>query len=371
MLYFLKFDNCRILLNIESSNPRMIQERLIKIARSLLSPFSILYALVMQIRNVLFDVKILHATQFDIPVIAVGNLSVGGTGKTPQIEYLIELLKPKYKIAVLSRGYKRTSKGFILATTETSVVEIGDEPFQYKTKYPEIVVAVDSDRTNGINKIKEMHPEVDLVLLDDAFQHRKVTASFYILLTSFDAPYSSDYLLPLGNLREPRSGYRRADAIVVTKCSETLAKSEKKQLVKALTPKVKRDVFFSKIAYAHEVHSDDQSITINSLKNYRVLLVTGIAKPKPLLAFLEDNEIAFDHMSYPDHHNFTNKDIQAIEKAFGTYTEAKKIMLTTEKDNTRLKGKLSNLFSIAIRPQFLENETKFEQSITNHIDNFH
>lgn len=338
--------------------------------RYLLAPFSVLYALVMRVRNLLFDLKILGATKFDIPVIAVGNLSVGGTGKTPQIEYLIELLQSKYKLAVLSRGYKRTSKGFVLASLETEVQVLGDEPFQYKMKYPELIVAVDSDRTNGIREIQKIHPDVQVVLLDDAFQHRKVTASFYVLLSSYDKPYAFDFVLPMGDLREPRSGYKRADVVVITKCPDSLSDLDKGKLTSKLTPGVKKEVFFSKITYANTVHSDTDSIALSSLHAYGVVLVTGIAKPTPLLRFLEDNGIDFEHMNYPDHHSFKDSEIQDIRNRFNAIDKAQKIVLTTEKDSTRLKGKLSSLYTISIAPEFLQNGKAFDELILKHIESF-
>lgn len=349
----------------------MIQKRLIIIARYLLAPVSLLYAIVMRIRNLLFDLQVLPSTRFDIPVIAVGNLSVGGTGKTPQIEYLIELLQQKYKVAVLSRGYKRVSKGFVLATPETDVLTLGDEPYQYKMKYPDVIVAVDTDRTNGIHEIRKKHPEVQVVLLDDAFQHRKVKAGFYVLLTSFDKPYARDFVLPLGDLREASGGYKRADAIVVTKCPEKLSESEKESLTNRLTPHVKKEVFFSKIAYAKAVRSETDSISIDSLKKYGVVLVTGIAKPQPLLKFLTTNGINFEHLAYPDHHHFSGSDIQQIENKFDALTKEQKIIITTEKDSTRLHGKLTSLYTIAITPEFLDKGEQFDTSILSFIKRFY
>ncbi|MEI6864471.1 tetraacyldisaccharide 4'-kinase [Flavicella sp.] len=344
----------------------MIQKKFIKGLRWVLAPFSILYALVLSIRNVLFDNKILKQTSFEAPVIAVGNLSVGGTGKTPQIEYLIRLLQDNYTIAVLSRGYKRKSKGFVLAVKETTVEEIGDEPFQFHNKFDKISVAVDSDRTNGIKQLLENDPSINLILLDDAYQHRKVSAKFYILLTSYDQRYTQDFVLPLGNLRESRSGAKRANAIVVTKCPASLTLKERDNIVKEIKPLNHQRVFFSGIVYDDTIHSKTISLPLYKLNDYEIVLVTGIAKPKPLVEYLITNEIKFKHLGFPDHHDFKSSDISKINKIFGEIENPKKLILTTEKDSTRLSDSISGVFSLGIKTSIIETE-KFNSFVKSGI----
>ncbi len=339
----------------------------VKIIRYLLFPLTFIYGSVVTLRNKCFDWGVLKQRSFDIPVIAVGNLSVGGTGKTPQIEYLVRLLKDRHKIAVLSRGYKRKSEGFICATDSTTVEELGDEPFQFFSKFKSIKVAVDANRVNGIEQLLKLEPNLDLVLLDDAYQHRKVKASFYVLLTSYGQLYTSDFILPTGNLRETREGAKRADVIIVTKCPQDLGEKEQLKIVKKIAPVSRQKVFFTSIAYDNVVKSLSEEIPLVLLASYEVILVTGIAKPKPLLTFLEKNEISFKHLDFPDHHNFTDNDIVNIKKTFSEINSTKKIFLTTEKDFTRLNGRLNDLYSIGIQTSFLKNASVFDKEIADHI----
>lgn len=322
------------------------------------------------VRNLFFDKGIFKQTSHNIPVLAVGNLSVGGTGKTPQIEYYIRLFKNEYTIAVLSRGYKRASKGFVLATKATVMNEIGDEPFQYYKKFPNIMVAVDSDRVNGINRLLQENPSINLILLDDAYQHRKVKASCYTLLTAYSNRYTKDFVLPLGNLREVRSGAKRADAIIVTKCPNELPVYLRENITKEIAPLVHQKVFFSKISYDNQVISNTNAHELSTLKEYSVLLVTGIAKPKPLLDFLEDKGINFKHIEFPDHHNFASSDVEKITKAFEEIDNSKKLILTTEKDFTRLSNKIENVYSLGIKTTFLEDHNEFDAFVRSQIENY-
>jgi tetraacyldisaccharide 4'-kinase len=308
-------------------------------------------------RNLCFDLDIFKSNIFSVPVIAVGNLSVGGTGKSPQIEYLIRLLKKNKKVAVLSRGYKRASEGFLLANEATKMPELGDEPFQFYTNHPDVLVAVDTDRTNGINKLLELHPDIDVVLLDDAYQHRKVKASFYVLLTSYGNIYSQDFLLPVGGLRESRSGAKRAGAIVVTKCPENLSKQEQELIIEKIAPNVGQQVFFSAIEYAERIFSESDEIVLSNLHNYELVLITGIANPSPLLSFLDTLNVNYSHLKFPDHYNFKDADIENIEKAYAEKSEKEKIILTTEKDNMRLKNKLPSLYYLPIETKILNNSS--------------
>ena len=233
--------------------------------RKILFPLAFLYWLITFIRNWLYDKGIFKSSSFNIPIIAVGNLSVGGTGKTPQIEYLIRLLSDNYKVAVLSRGYKRTTEGFILADENASASSIGDEPFQFYSKFPNIQVAVDANRKSGIENLLQLPNKPDVVLLDDAFQHRKVKAGFYILLTAYDDLFCDDYILPFGNLREPSSGKKRADMIIVTKCPKDLSELAQQKIKEKL--KVKQQVFFTTIQYDDFVFGNDSQLLVSEIQS--------------------------------------------------------------------------------------------------------
>lgn len=331
--------------------------------RKILFPFAILYGLITAIRNRFYDQGILKSYSFSIPIIAVGNLSVGGTGKTPQIEYLIRLLSPNYKIAVLSRGYKRKSSGFVLAEYSSTAKTLGDEPFQLHQKFPTIQVAVDANRKNGIEQLLTLANKPDIILLDDAFQHRKVKAGFYILLTAFNDLYTNDFILPAGNLRESRSGAKRANVVVVTKCPSTLSEIEQKQIRKKLNLSANQELYFSVIQYDESLFAENKTCTVDSLKNTDKLLVAGIAKPKPFFDHLQDGND--EELEFPDHHNFTENDIETIQKKSNN-----KPIITTEKDFVRLKGKInpSQLFYLPIQSTFLSNGKNFNKQINNYVE---
>ena len=331
--------------------------------RKILFPFAILYGFITSIRNFFFDKGILKSYAFDIPVIAVGNLSVGGTGKTPQIEYLIRLLSPKYKVATLSRGYKRQSEGFVLADSSSNAVILGDEPFQFYSKFKNIQVAVDADRKNGIEQLLSQTNKPDVILLDDAFQHRKVKAGFYILLTSYGDLYSDDFMLPTGNLRESRSGAKRANVVIVTKCPSTLSLDEQNKIKNQLQLDSNQELYFSYIDYDDSVYSEDKSMKVSEIKNMDKLLLAGIAKPEPFFNHLQSKND--DILVFPDHHNFTENELLEIKNK-----SQNKIIITTEKDYVRLKGKLSNqqLFYLPIRSSFLSRSENFDKSITDYVE---
>ena len=335
-----------------------------KVLRFILFPFAILYDFVTRIRNFFFNTGIFHQTSFKTPVIVVGNLSVGGTGKTPQIEYLIRLLKNNFKTAVLSRGYKRETKGFVLLNKNHLAIDVGDEPLQYFQKFKNIDVAVCVNRVKGItNLIKSNTPEV--ILLDDAFQHRKVKGSFYILLTKFDNLFMDDFLLPMGRLRERREGAKRADVILVTKCPDDLTE-ESQKLIKQKLLKFNKEVFFTSIFYAESVLGATEMLT-SELKNFEVLLITGIANPAPLLNYLKSLNVKFQHLKYADHHYFSDKEIEEVKNKFDTM-QSSKIILTTEKDYVRLVDKIKNLSYLPIETSFLNNDNKvFNRLINTHL----
>ncbi|MEN1785707.1 MAG: tetraacyldisaccharide 4'-kinase [Bacteroidota bacterium] len=308
-------------------------------------PFSLLYGLVVNIRNILYDYGLLRSTAFATPTICVGNLSVGGTGKTPMIEYLITALQPKYKLAVLSRGYKRSSKGFVLAQKDSTVATLGDEPFQIYQKFPDTALAVDADRCNGIRELeKQLGP--DLILLDDAYQHRRVNPTFAILLTTFAKPYTEDWYLPTGDLRDARYAARRADCIVVTKCPAALTASAMEAMAQKLAMHPSQPVVFATLVYDSYLYSENTKTPLQQWKQSPFTLVTGIANPTPLVDYLKAQGLVFEHLAFPDHHNFSNQELALLS--------TKNNIVTTEKDYARLQFKLAGLHYVKVAHSFLE-----------------
>ncbi len=333
-----------------------------KALRFLLFPFGLVYWLITATRNYFYDKGIFSSYKAPIKVIAVGNLSVGGTGKTPQIEYLIRLLSENYKTAVLSRGYKRSSKGFVLANPNTSVQDIGDEPFQFFMKFENINVAVDTNRENGIKNLLKLEHTPQVILLDDAYQHRKVTASLYILLTAYTDLYSDDFILPVGNLRESRSGAKRAKAIIVTKCPNDISEVEKQEIIDKLKPANYQRVFFTTIKYDEYAFSANSKQKVSDLQNTEKVILAGIAKPEPFFDFLKADKDVL--LKYPDHHNFSEDEITSIKtKANG------KIIITTEKDYVRIREELdeNQLFYLPIKTEFLADRAAFDELIIKNL----
>ena len=328
--------------------------------RKLLFPIAVLYGLITSIRNYLYDKGILKSYAFEVPIIAVGNLSVGGTGKTPQIESLIRLLSPHCKIATLSRGYKRKSKGFVLADAHSNAEQLGDEPYQYFKKFPQIQVAVDADRRNGITQLLTQKDKPEVILLDDAYQHRKVKAGFYILLTAYDDLFCDDWMLPTGNLRESRSGAERANMIIVTKCPKTISEIAQEKIRQKIG--LDKPIFFSFIDYDDQVYSATDSLSVSEIKNKVKILLAGIAKPKPFFDFLKaENDVV---ISYPDHHHFSNAEIEALKSQAG-----EKIIVTTEKDFVRLEAEIlrKQLYYLPINSQLISNAAAFDQIILDYV----
>ncbi|MGM8361280.1 tetraacyldisaccharide 4'-kinase [Flavobacterium sp. ARAG 55.4] len=332
------------------------------VLRKILFPFAVLYGWITSIRNFLFDKGVLKSYSFDLPVIAVGNLSVGGTGKTPQIEYLIRLLSPKYKVATLSRGYKRKSEGFVLANANANAEILGDEPFQFFQKFPNIQVAVDANRKNGIEQLLNQAEKPEVILLDDAYQHRKVKAGFYILLTAYGDIYADDFMLPTGNLRESRSGSQRADVVVVTKCPPNLSETEQLSIKNKLKLAENQELFFSCIAYDDYIYSEKEKIEVSEIKEEKKLLLAGIAKPESFYAYLKNEKDIC--LTYPDHHHFSENDIQDI-----VIQAQDNIIITTEKDYVRLKGKLpeEQLFYLPIQSKLISAANQFDEKIKNYV----
>ena len=275
------------------------------------------------------------------------------------------MLKSK-SVAILSRGYKRKTSGFILVNDRHTSENVGDEPLQYHKKFSNISVAVDADRAHGIQELRRrINPEV--ILLDDAFQHRKVKAGLYILLTKYDDLFSTDFLLPTGNLREGRRGARRADIIIVTKCPQQLSSTEKEKIKNTLCKSSSQSIFFTSIFYRDQIRGS-QEISLSELKRYEICLVTGIANPRPLLNFLNEHAIKVAHLNFPDHHEFTRQEISHINQQFNQLSSSKKLLLTTEKDYMRLSTKIAKLNYIEIESVFLSKESEFNQQILNYCN---
>lgn len=305
--------------------------------RYLLLPFAWLYGLVVMGRNLLFDAGVLRSRRFPLPVIAVGNLAVGGTGKTPHTEYLLRLLSD-FRVAMLSRGYGRRTVGFALAADGGRASDIGDEPAQMHRKFPEVVVAVDENRCEGIDILmRERNRPIEVVVLDDAFQHRYVRAGMNLLLTDYHRRFTHDFLMPVGRLREPASGKKRADIIIVTKCPENLSVDEAVQIRREIAPQAGRRIFFTTFGYGRAYPLFPQTATVSeqSLVGNPVLLITGIAKPEPLRRHLCQTAASVAELSFPDHHNFSSIDLRRMSEAL-TSLPREAVAVTTEKDAERL-----------------------------------
>ncbi len=348
---------------------------MLKKNRYILLPFSILYGGILGIRNKLFDKKIWRSATFDFPLICIGNLSLGGTGKTPMVEYLVKMLQEKYQVATLSRGYKRKTKGFFIANENSKTSDIGDEPMQIYKKFPGITVAVDEERVMGIPKILNDKPGTEIIILDDAFQHRQVAAGFNILLTESDHLYTKDFLLPAGNLRDIKKSSERADIIVVTKCKPNLNEDGRKDLIKELNPLPKQKVFFTKIKYETPYHLFTKEKYILQAGNH-VLLVCGIANPKNLEEEVKPKVASVQMIRFNDHHVYDTMDLKKINDEFSKIESSLKIILTTEKDAPRLlkfENELKGLpiFVLPMSHQFLfGEESEFEKSVLDYVESF-
>jgi len=344
-------------------------------------PFAVVYGIITGIRNWLFDQDILSSTSFNIPVISVGNLSVGGTGKTPHTEFILSILQNEWKTAMLSRGYKRKTKGFQLAGHTSNSQTLGDEPYQIFQKFPDVTVSVDEKRVHGVTKLQELVPGLQLVVLDDAFQHRYIQAGLSILLTDFGNLYTRDMLLPAGGLREWKSGSSRANIIVITKCPENMKPIDMRVYETELNPENNQLLFFSTFIYDElkPVFPDSlhEEWTFQKIKdtNAEVLLVAGIVSPEPILLHLNKYTSNVKTLFFEDHHAFQTKDFNLINKRLGGLSPVNKIILVTEKDAVRL---LSNpnypetlksiTFALPIRVHILhDQETLFIQKIKSYV----
>ena len=321
--------------------------------RFLLAPFALIYGIMMWVRNLFFNIGFFNSKKYKILSIGIGNLSMGGTGKSILVEYLISSLKSKYNVATLSRGYGRSSKGFLIAKNNSSASEIGDEPFQFFKNHPEIKVVVCENRREGIQKIKESFPEIKLVIFDDLMQHRWVKSDVLIVTTSFKKPFFKDYLFPVGRLREFGSGIKRADIVLVTSTPLNLSDEEKASFSKKIRGFDSQPVFFTSLLYSNYISNFKEKKSLNVLESEPFLLVTGIADTTNILDYLNMNKYSFDHLEFPDHHNYSAQDCSTIFKKGGG-----KIILTTEKDYGRLAPKLnfSRLYYLPILLCFLNKK---------------
>lgn len=346
-----------------------------------LYPFSLIFGLITAIRNLLYDKGWLTAHEFGIPVICVGNITVGGTGKTPHTEYLIELLHEKFKLAVLSRGYKRKSHGFMVATISSTTAETGDEPLQIFRKFPDTVVAVDSDRVKGVKIVLRDNPEIDVIILDDGFQHRSIKPGLSVLLTDYNRLISRDHLMPYGRLRESKKNIRRACLVLVTKSPEGISEKEMDGISGELKTGSYQKIFFSAISYKEPVllfETGNPRRLILSEENREsagAVLVTGIASPGPLRQYLEKYFKNIDHLEFPDHHGFNENDIEKILNSWKDLQSQVKYLVTTEKDAVRLReftniadSLKESFYYIPVGITFLNNsQPEFDNLIFNYV----
>lgn len=337
-----------------------------KILRHILFPFSFFYGQIIRFRNKCYDKGIWIATVFAIPNIVVGNLNTGGTGKTPLVEYLINLLQNNFKVAVLSRGYKRKSKGFLIADKKATAQTVGDEPMQYNLKYKDLIVAVDNDRVHGLNQLKILKNKPDVVILDDAYQHRSVNSKINILLTAYNDLYVDDKMLPTGNLREMPKNARRATHIIVTKCPLDLSLEKQLEIKEKLKPTSFQKLYFTGIKHKDFILNNTSKKQLNALLNKKIILVTGIANPNPLRDYLSQQKINYEHLKYKDHHHFSDKELSVIENKANTLEEP--LILTTEKDYVRAFIGLKNVFYLPIEVVFLQDAKDFNNEIIDYVE---
>jgi tetraacyldisaccharide 4'-kinase len=347
----------------------------LKSFRILLLPFALLYWLGITMRNWLYDKNVFKSASFNLPIICVGNLSVGGTGKSPMVEYLVCLLKDSFNTAIISRGYKRKTKGYTLANPTSTALEIGDEPMQFYSKFPEVPVAVGEERLVAVPQLLHDHPQTQAIILDDAFQHRAIRAGLNIVLTECGNLFTRDFYLPTGDLRDLKSQYKRAQIIVVTKTDPDLSEQEKQKIIREINPQPGQFVFFTAISYGRIYHILDRT-GYELTEETEVVLISGIANPKPLKNRLEEKSKEYEFLQYSDHHIFSIDDLTEIRKKFESFKSANRIMLTTEKDAVRLlkfgtQIKDWPLYVIPVKHEFLFGEAEaFNREVINFIRDF-
>lgn len=337
----------------------------------LLYPIGVVYHLITATRNKLYDIKIKKSTSFNLPIICIGNLAVGGTGKTPHTEYLIRLLQNNFTIATLSRGYGRKTNHYLEASIKSSSVEVGDEPSQYKRKFPNLTVAVENKRVFGVQEILKNHPKTNLILLDDAFQHRAIKAGLNIVITDYNTPLANDYLLPAGNLRESKHGINRANIIIVSKCPKDLSEKEQQSIKDKLKFHSLESIYFTTINYGKVYNIFNNKELINTYHAIDIILVTGIGKPELLQKYTKSKFKSVSPLIYSDHHEFSKGDIKTIINTFNNLKSEQKIILTTEKDASRLLtvSELKNIpiYCIEIEVAFLNKKDKFITQIETYV----
>ena len=345
--------------------------------RLALLPFGCTYGMLIRIRNLMFDTGKLPSKKYGIPVISVGNITVGGTGKTPLTELIIDTLKSDYKVGLISRGYKRKTKGVIVGTQNSTAQDLGDEPFQIKSKFPELLVTVAEKRVDGIDMMLQLPDSPDLVVMDDAYQHRYVSPGLSILVMDYNRPLWKDFMLPAGELREPVKGKKRANIIIVSKCPPSLSTEQQLYITQKLNLTTDQSVYFSSVAYQNSISlfCDHKQLTHKDFLEKEVLLVTGIANPEPLLKYLVSICKKVRTVHFPDHHQFTETDIKRINQEFEKIPNAGKMILTTEKDAVRFKEIINNthvlaphIWYIPIKVKMLNNQQEvFKEKIINYV----
>lgn len=353
----------------------MFPEFFVRTFRLFLFPVSLLYWFVIAMRNWFYDKNILKSASFGLPVICVGNLAVGGTGKSPMVEYLLLNLKDKYKVATLSRGYKRKTKGYALADQNSTALELGDEPMQFYLKFPGIPIAVGEERIEAIPQLLHDRPDTEVIILDDAFQHRAIKAGLNILLTDYNNLYTRDFYLPSGDLRDLKKSYKRAHIIVITKCDPLITGEEKQKIIDEIDLLEGQQVFFTTTKYGTPYHLLTRN-TIQISHSSEVLLVTGIANPSPLKKMLESVAGSYTMLRYSDHHIFSVDDFKEIKKKYKILNGSDRLILTTEKDAVRLikfKSDMEDLpvYVMPVEHFFLFDESQqFNEAVIKFINEF-
>ena len=341
----------------------------------LLYPFSLVYGVATGIRNFLYNTGLLKGYEFGKPVICVGNITVGGTGKTPHCEYLIGLLKQNYKVALLSRGYKRKTRGFLIASPEMNPSDVGDEPLQICRKYPDIIVAVDSNRVRGAKTIFRLNPETEVIILDDGFQHRRIIPGLTILLTDLNRLMIKDHMLPFGELRENVNNMYRSDIILITKSPEDISPIQRRIIVKEINKAPYQNLYFTSFKYGDPVHvfqgseSAVSPLSKDMMEKTGIVLVTGIANPAPFKDYIGKSAAELVHLSYPDHHRFTEKDLVKICDAFLSLSTREKQIITTEKDAVRIRDFTNIAEHVKSSFMYIPLEVFFLNEDKNEFDN--
>ena len=339
--------------------------------RYLLFPFLFIYGSITAMRNLLFDYGIFKSQSYTIPIICIGNLSVGGTGKTPHTQYLLDLLKNNYRVAVLSRGYGRKNSNLQFVEITSNAFKVGDEPLQLKKNNPECLVVVEKNRNNGVKHILKYFPETEVILLDDGYQHRWIKAGFNILITPFSSPYYNDYLMPVGKLRESKKGVSRANAVIFSKTAKNTNPTLKKGMLERLHLFAHQEAYFSGIKY-HKFKCINNNTELDENNPYSITLVSGIANTNPLIKYLEEKGHSINHLKYSDHHNYSSNDTETILAEYNADKSTKKLILTTEKDATKLKQFLPhfkdvNFYYIPIEIK-IEQSEKFKKQILDYVE---